>query len=286
MKIVIGGSGYIGGHLCKYFSEKGDLLTGTFNSHPRRGLDYFDLGNPNLENLKADLKKADTLFLCSSICKVDECKKDEERAKKVNTDGTRRIIEQCFEKGIIPVFFSSDYVFNGDKGNYTEEDEKNPCTVYGTHKAIIEDFLLSSRQPFLIARLSKIYGTEKGDGTYFNEIIERLKRGEILRQAIDQKLTPTHIDDLVKILDISIQKKLRGLYNIVASEIYSRYDLALLVKSQLGISFGEIIPCSIRDFNFLDNRPLDTGLINTKITKEIGYKFKNISESLEELKAL
>ena len=73
---------------------------------------------------------------------------------------------------------------------------------------------------------------------------------------------------------------------MVASEIYSRYDLAVLVKSQLGITSGEIIPCSIKDFEFLDNRPLDTGLINTKITKKTGYRFKSVTESIEELRCL
>ncbi len=284
MKIVIGGSGYIGSNLCKYFSKSGDLLVGTFTSHPREGLNYFDLENPDLEKLRVDLKKADTLFLCSSICKIDECKKDEERAKRINIDGTRKVIEQCFEKGIIPVVFSSDYVFDGNKGNYTEKDKTCPNTIYGEHKSVIEDFSLNSGQPFLIARLSKIYGTEKGDGTYLDDMIERLKRGEILKQATDQKITPTHIDDLINVLDISVQKKLRGLYHMAASEIYSRYDLAVLVKSQLGITSGEIIPCSIKDFKFLDNRPLDTGLINTKITKETGYKFKSVPESIEELR--
>ncbi len=284
MKIVIGGSGYIGSNLCRHFSNKRDLLTGTFTSHPKEGLEYFDLENSDLEKLKVDLEKADTLFLCSSICKIDECKREEEKAKKINIDRTKRVLEQCFERGIFPVFFSSDYVFNGDRGDYTEDDETNPCTVYGTHKKIIEDFLLKCGEPFLIARLSKMYGINREDGTHFSEIIKRLRKGEILRQATDQKLTPTYIDDLVNVLDISLHKKLRGLYNIVASEIYSRYDLAVLVKLKLGINSGEIIPCSIKEFNFLDNRPLNTGLRNDKIVKATGYKFKSILECIERLR--
>jgi dTDP-4-dehydrorhamnose reductase len=283
MNIVIGGSGYIGRNLCKHFSEKNELLIGTYYQHKKEGLSFFDLSNPDLKKLDIDLKKARNAFICSSICNIDRCKTEEKEAYKINVEGIEKIISQCFDLDLFPVFFSSDNVFNGKKGNYTEEDETNPCNVYGTHKKIIEDFLLNSRENFLVARLSMIYGTQER-GQYFEEIIGKLKKGLCLRQATDQKLTPTHIDDLVNILDISIQRGLKGLYNIAASGIYSRFELSKLIKSRLEICSGMIIPCSIKDFKFADNRPLDMGLNNAKIMKETGYRFIPVEKALKKLK--
>jgi len=284
--MIIGASGYIGQNLYNYFSRKNDVTIGTYYKSPKKGLYYFDLEHPNLKNLRAYLKKTSHAFICSAITNIDECKRNEKRAYKINVEGTKKLIEQFFKLDIIPIFLSSDMVFDGEKGNYTELDKTNPCNIYGNHKKIIEDFLLNSNEPYLIARLSKIFGLGFNDNTLLTNWVKQLQNDEVIRCATNQILSPTYIKDLTNILDLVIEKKLYGLYNITSPESFSRFELAMILKSQLKIKSGKIMPCSIRDFNFLDVRPFNISLNTEKLIKDANFKFSQMKNCISKLEKL
>lgn len=285
MILIIGASGYIGGNIYKRFLSKGEEVTGTYFNSKKDGLIYLDLENPNLKNLNLDLKKIDYCIICSAIANIDLCKKDEEKARKINVYGTKKIIEQLFEEGITPVFFSSDNVFDGEKGDYKEFDERNPVNVYGKTKKEIEDYLISGKRDFLIIRISKIFGLEPKDGTLLTTWAYQLKNNEVIKSAYDQKLSPTYVLDLVEILYLILKKKFRGVYNVASPESFTRDGIAKMINSKLGLN-GNIISCSIKDFNFLDKRPLNTSLNVQKVLSETNFKFKSMNDILEELKSI
>jgi dTDP-4-dehydrorhamnose reductase len=284
MKLVFGGSGYIGQRLCEYLSRKNELLAGTYFHSSKKGLHYFDLEDPDITKLDVDLNKANYAIICSAMTNIDQCKADQRKSYKINVDGTKKLIEQLFQKNIFPIFFSSDHVFDGKKGNYSESDKTCPCTVYGSHKAIIENFLLNTRKPFLIARLSKIFGLILSDKTILTSWAEQFKNDETVRCATDQRLSFTYAGDLMEVLDLAMEKKLCGLYNMASPESFSRFELATMLKSQLNIKSGKIVPCSINDFNFLDSRSLDTSLNCKKIIKATGFKFSKMEGCISILK--
>jgi len=287
MAIIIGASGFIGRHLYNYFSEKSAETIGTYcnSSNTNSNLRYFDLRKPNLKNLESDLKKHKHVFICSAITRPDECKIKEKESREINVTGTKDLILQCFDNNLAPIFFSSEYVFNGENGNYKESDKKTPNTVYGCQKAEIEDFLLSTRNSrCLIIRLGHIFGLEKNDKTIITSIAEQLIAGKTLNCAKDQIFNSTYVGDLTELLDISLQKNLNGLYNLVTPETHSRYELASIIKSELDIKSGVILPCSIKDFKFADNRPLNMSLDSGKIISETGFNFPSLKSHLKKLK--
>ena len=284
MVLIIGGSGYIGKNLCDYFSKNRKLTVGTYCNFPKKGLIHFDLTNPNIEKMKKNSEKDNYIIICSAISNIDFCKKNEKKVYKVNVEGTKKTLEQIFDLKKIPIFLSSDYVFNGKIGNYSERDKTNPCNVYGKHKKIIEDFILKSNGEFLIARISKIFGLEPNDNTLLTSWANQLKNNEEIYCAQDQRFSPTYIKDLANAINISIEKNLRGLYNIASQESFSRFGLANMVKEKLNIKTGKIIPCSIRDFNFLDSRPLNTCLNVNKFIQETRFKFSKVEDCINKLK--
>ena len=284
MILVIGGSSYIGRKLCEYFSKKKRLAAGTYCNSPKNNLIYFNIENPDINNLPIDLKKVDYAFICSAITNIDLCKKNEEKAYKINVEGTKKTLEQLFDKNIFPIFLSSGYVFNGKFGNYSERDKTNPCNVYGKHKKIIEDFLLKSNEEFLIARISKIFGLKPNDNTLLTSWIKQLNDNETIHCASNQIFSPTYVVDLVMAFDTAIQKKLKGIYNIASQESFSRFELANMVKGKLNIKTGKIIPCYINDLDFADLRPLDTSLNTEKFHKATGFKFSKIEDCINKLK--
>jgi dTDP-4-dehydrorhamnose reductase len=270
MILIIGGSSYIGKNLFNAFLNRGFPVHGTYYNSPEKRLLYFDLENPNIKDLNIDLKKINRGIICSAISKIDECKRDEKRAYKINVAGTKRIIEQFWSNKITPVFISSDFVFDGKKGNYTEQDKTNPCTVYGSHKKEIEDFLLNSNKDYFITRISKIFGLEN-DGTILVDWINKLRNKEDIKCATDQIFCPTYIQDLTNAITLGIDLNLRGLYNIASPEKFSRYDLASKLRDKLQLKTGNIDPCSIKNFNFLDNRSLNTSLLSDKFMREVNF---------------
>ena len=194
------------------------------------------------------------------------------------------MISDLFDRDIVPIFLSSDYVFEGEKGFYDELDEKVPVNVYGKHKKIVEDFLIQSKRKYVVARLSKVYGILPGDGTILTTWIEMLKEGDVINAAHDNILSPTYIHDLAKAILIIIRSGLTGSYNLAAPDAYSRLQLAELVKSRLGIENGKIVPCSIRDFQFDDKRPLNTSLNSMKFCDFAKFRFSRVEDNIDKIK--
>tara|TARA_Y100000310_G_scaffold31490_1_gene29867 strand:- start:480 stop:1340 length:861 start_codon:yes stop_codon:yes gene_type:complete len=284
MIIIFGAGGFIGKYVYDYFSKQGKVLAATSHSQDSN-LIYFDLEHHDLNDLKdsIDLDKVTHAIILSAITKPDDCKKNPEQTYKINVEGTKKLIEQLWQRQIFPIWFSSEYVFNSDKGNYSEQDEKNPNTVYGGHKQIIEDFLLNSGKKFFIARLGKVFSSNPEDNRIVTSIFEELKNNETIKCATDQIFSTIYVKDLVKLLEVVIEKNLQGLYNVVGPEYFSRFDLAKKIKSQLNIESGKIVPCSIKDFDFIDNRPFNTSLNPEKIIRDTGFEFTKMVDCIKNL---
>jgi len=285
MKIlIIGASGFIGGNLKRNFEKRGVEVIGTAFPEKIAGLHYFSSVDSNLTDIDTDLKVIKYAIICSGISNINECKNNGELAFKINVTGNKRIIEQCFENKIVPVFLSSDAVFDGKKGGYSELDETNPCNEYGKHKKAIEDFLLKSNKEFIITRLSKVFGTKPKDGTFITSLISQLKENRTLSCAADQIFCPIYINDLVNLFYLACDKNLRGLYNFSSSETFSRYELAALLKSELNIKQGKIVKCLIKDINSADCLPQNISMKSDKIREATGYKFSKMSDHIKKIK--
>ncbi|MBN2545432.1 MAG: SDR family oxidoreductase [Spirochaetes bacterium] len=282
--LIIGASGYIGSNLKKHFEKKGIEVIGTTFPEKIEGLKFFNSVDSDFKDLDIDLKEIKYAIICSGISNINECKMNSEMAYKINVSGNKKIIQQCFKYGIVPVFLSSDAVFDGLKGNYTELDETNPCNEYGKHKKAIEDYLIKSKEEYIITRLSKVFGTKPKDGTFITSLVSQLKEGKVLNCAIDQIFCPVHIEDLVNLFYLACEKNLRGLYNFCSTESFSRYELANLLKSGLDIKQGKIVKCLIKDINSLDCLPQNISMRSDKIIDALEYKFSKMSDHIKEIK--
>lgn len=284
MIIIVGSSGYIGKEIYYYLKKQNEQVIGTYNNNPVDDMYHFDLEKPDLNNLKVNLKNVTHVVISSAIARIDECKKNQKKAYNTNVIGTKKLIQQVTKKNIIAIFLSSDQVFDGKKGNYKELDERNPINVYGEQKKIIEDYLLTIKKPFLIMRLSKIFGLKKADNTLITNWVETLFKDKEIKCAIDQVLSPTYVGDIAKAVEICIKNDLHGVYNVCNPESFSRYELAIKVKQQLQIKSGKIIPCSINDFNFIEQRPPNTSINPSKFINETNFKFMKMQDCIDNLK--
>ena len=137
------------------------------------------------------------IIITSAKPNISFCEKNSLEAYKINVEGTLKLIKKLKNNVLKIIFLSSDYVFDGKKGNYNDTDKTDPNTVYGKHKKIIEDEIKKLTNNFLVLRLSKIYGLKKGDNTIFGVANQLRKEKKFLLPKINFS-AEAFIDDLVR----------------------------------------------------------------------------------------
>lgn len=150
-------------------------------------------------------EKPDIVFHAAAMTQVDDCEKLPEQALLHNTTAVKNISDACSEINAKLVFFSTDYVFNGQKRSpYLPDDARDPVSVYGKSKANAEEYLERNNNNFIIFRLSWLYGLS---GRSFPKTILKLaKTNPSLSIVSDQTGAPTWTKDIAKWLRISLEK--------------------------------------------------------------------------------
>lgn len=217
-------------------------------------------------------------------CEDDKLLRDEGQAWMVNVVGTENIVAVAKKTGKRVIYISTDFVFDGTKEFYTEEDQPNPVNWYGITKHEGEKTVSKYSNDATVVRIAypyRAYYPQKKD--FVRRILERCKRGEKLIGITDHIITPAFIDDIAYVLKTIIEKKLSGIFHAVGSQSMSVFDAIKLVEKIFGFS-GEVEPVT-REIYFQNKalRPFKLVLKNDKINK-LGIKMSRFDEGLEEIK--
>lgn len=265
--LVIGASGLIGWDVYKTFVSHGIDVTGAYYSHPKPGLvkgGYQDIGDELI-------KGAGFVVFSGAMTDIGKCAADKEQSEYVNVIKTKEILLKCKAYGACPVFLSSDYVFDGTEGNYSEGHTKTPTTVYGRQKAEIEDFITENFTDYYIFRLSKTYSVNLEERSVFSEIYSALANHEKVFAAVDQYFNFTNVEYVSHILYkfIISESKPFGLYNLVKNRTVSRYSLVCDVAGLFGFDETLIQPITLNSLPFSETRPLNTTLTCEKLKRTL-----------------
>jgi len=235
-------------------------------------------------NLFNKLKPAIVIHTASET-NVDKCETEREHAWKTNVDGTRNIAVACGKVGAKLVYISTDYVFDGEKGNYTEQDKPNPINYYGVTKLEGEKQVTQNCQKYFILRTSVLYGWHPWKQNFATWIINQLKQNKKITVVKDHYNTPTLADNLAEITLEAIQKNLQGLYHASGSERVSRYAFAKQIAKAFNLDPNLIKPIKISQLTaWIAKRPKDSSLNTDKIQKKLKTKPLNIHEGLNKMK--
>ena len=266
MILVLGASGYIGNNLYNNFIKEGFDVVGTYLKNKKNRFIYFDIRNMCLDEIKLD-KKIHYLIIASGInTNIDDSKKDWKNSYYINVTKTKIVIDYCFKNNIVPIYISSDGVFDGTKGKYKETDKKNPVNCYGHIRNEVEDYLINSGNKFMILRMGRVFGTDLKDGTIITNIIKQLKEKKRILCADDHIFTPLHIEDLCGALIKLIRDKYEGILHLNSVEATSRYKVAKTVQKYFNLHDVKIIPCRINSLGLLEKRPLLIDLDDSKFS--------------------
>lgn len=219
----------------------------------------------------------------AAITNVDYCELNPEECIEVNTVAVRNLFTVSKKHNAHFQLLSTDFVFDGKKGNYSEEDEVVPLSVYARSKANAERVLLEDAYSnWSIVRTIIVYGV--GNNLSRSNIIcwakDALMKGQELTIVDDQFRAPTWADDLAwACLRICSLNK-TGIYHISGPETMSIYELVCRIARHFGLSHEKVKRSKSTDLKQPAQRPPYTGFNLSKAKSELGYAPKTIEETL------
>lgn len=282
--IIIGAIGLLGREFSSVHRKYYPGCLGTTRDPARKDFAYLDLACPDITPLRLAASGYQDALILAGISKIATCQDNKELSRRINYTGTLTLIQQLVKEGIKPIFFSSDYVFNGKSGNYDDEAPPDPLNEYGRHKAEIEARLKEiCHGKYLVVRLSKIFSLEKGNGTIFDEMASILSSGGTVWSASDQIFSLTLISDLVNVVTTLQRNNATGVYNICSPEVWSRYDLALRMAECLGVAPRKVQKISLDELGESFTRPKNTSMATKRLDRDVNYRFTPIMHCIRKI---
>jgi dTDP-4-dehydrorhamnose reductase len=273
MRIVIaGGKGLIGKNIIPHLSNFYECIP--------LGVDEWDVTDEKIGRKVLESFKPDVVINLAALTDVDGCEEMIELAQKVNIKGAECVARLCAEYGIALIYFSTDYVFNGEKKSpYVEEDIPQPLSVYGMTKLEGERRVSSIHPKPLIIRTQWIYGN--GGENFITKIIDIATREGVVKVVDDQFGSPTYAKDLAEPIRLLIELRKAGIYHVVNSGICSWYGLAKEVFRIRNIPV-DVIPLSSEELRRKAKRPSFSALSTEKLRKDTGYTLRSWKDALKE----
>ena len=285
--LIIGASGFVGTRLYAYLGQSSAVAT--HNNRPVAGGVAFDATRDRLS--ESILKRYPGLthaFILHGVTNIDACARDPAGTARVNVSSIKQVIDALADCGVMPVFVSSDAVFDGSRGLWTEQDTVRPILTYGRHKVVIEEYLMRGSGPYLIVRMSKVVTVESGAGDLLGDWMDKLEHGVEIRCADDQIFSPININDAIDALVRLAESGHSGLFHVCCPQPVSRLGLLRSLADevrQYRKMDAHIVPCSIRDFEFVEPRPLDTSMSPAKLYATLGRSFDDLRQVCREAAA-
>jgi dTDP-4-dehydrorhamnose reductase len=283
--LITGTSGLLGNKIVDIAKHNYKVIP-TYNTKPLHS-NSLKLEIANLNEALSIFNKLEPNIVIhtASETNVDKCENEKEHAWKTNVQGTRNIAEACKNVGAKLIYISTDYVFDGKKGLYNEEDKPNPVNYYGLTKLEGERQVIEYSNNYAILRTSVLYGWHPWKQNFATWVINQLKQDKETKVVDDHYNTPTLVDNLAEITIEVTEKDRRGLYHASGSERISRYEFAKQIARTLNLNAELVKPVKMSQLTaWIAKRPRDSSLNTSKIQKQLKTKPLDITEGLNKMK--
>jgi len=283
--LILGSSGILGFNLFNYFREKNNVIGSSFYKRP--SFIQCDITKKtDLYNIFRSVRP-DIVILCAAMSSPQQCENQAQRANLINHIAVGTVAKFCHDYRVFLVHISTDHIFDGKKGNYSERDKPNPICVYGETKLLgeyeIPKYL--ERDKYIILRPTLIYGKSFSRKRGADEVIGlSLKEKGYFEAFVDDIRCPVLVNDISLALSKLLTKKKTGVYHLGGSQKITRYEFAIKYAEIYGFDTSKIIPIKIEDKLDPKKRPYDLSLNIEKVKKTIKIEFHNIEDGLRMVK--
>ena len=252
------------------------------------GYHYFGIDITNTDLLLNTIRAVKPHFIINTaaVTNVDFCEENKELCDAVNKDSVKHLVEITKELNAHLIHISTDFIFDGTKGNYKETDIPNPINYYGKSKLLAEEIIVNSTIDYTILRTILVYGkvAKMNKSNIVLWLKETLEDKDEVTIVNDQFRMPTYVEELARACLLAMQEEVKGIFNVSSSELLSVYEIAQQIADVFELDRTLIKPISTATLNQTAKRPPKTGFNLEKSIKELGLKPKTFKEDLQRFK--
>jgi dTDP-4-dehydrorhamnose reductase len=280
--VVTGSSGLLGRNLMNILKDDFEVVgIDRYVPEGQKGLTV-DLTQKE-QTLKSIVTTAPSVVVHTAAeTNVDRCETERDLAQRINIGGTANVAAASARVRAKLILISTDYVFDGRKGNYAETDEPNPISFYGLTKLEAERIVASTSNS-LIVRTSVLYGWHPSKLNFATWILKGLRDRETLKVVNDHINSPTLADNLADAIRKAIERNSQGVLHVAGSERISRFDFARRIARRFDLDERLLVPVRMSDLNWIARRPRDSSLNIGKAEKELGIELFGVDRGLDEM---
>jgi len=268
--MITGAGGFVAGSVLVQARDRWETLAVTRTSRPAlekiaSRVVVRDITDRDLTRALLVEFRPDVVIHTAALADIDYCEGHPEEAFAVNTMATDTLAACCAEHGARLVYCSTDTVFDGRRGMYTESDRPGPVNIYARSKAEAEARVAARGGNTVIARLSLVLGIPLlGAGNAFLPgLLRRLRAGEKAPFPVNEIRTPVDVVTLGGALLEVAASDYQGFLHLAGNTRLSRYDMACQIARHLGYSDRLIEPVDSSTMPGRAPRPADVSLDNT-----------------------
>jgi len=285
--LITGASGQLGNSVVNQLFGKYELLATDISNNKFNTLNipFSILDITDIEQIKNILTNfnPDVIINLAAFTDVDGCELNPDKVYLLNAKSVE-MLSNNFDGQFIQI--STDYVFDGYNGPYSEDDGTNPISIYGKTKLEAEKILQDNINNWCILRTNVLFDYYNNSETSsIKWIIDSLKANKSINVVDDQWNNPTWTQNLAEIIELVINKNVTGLYNYGGAVYLNRFEFTKIIADIFNLDKTLILPISTESLNQAAKRPLKGGLKIEKIEEEFDVKCVDLNTSLSMIKS-
>ncbi|MEI7584175.1 NAD(P)-dependent oxidoreductase [Runella sp.] len=287
--LITGSNGLLGQKLVELLIQQSTIkVIATARGENRlpftEGYDYYSMDITKQDEVVSVIEKTlpDAIIHGAAMTNVDQCESEKEACWSQNVTAVEYIAEVCRKHDIFLCHVSTDFIFDGAAGPYTEEGEANPLSFYGWSKYAAEKLVQHSGLRWAIARTVLVYGIAY-DMSRSNIILwvkKSLEDGKNIKVVTDQWRTPTLAEDLAMGCYLIANQEAEGIFNISGKDLLTPYEMAIMTADYFELDKSLIAQADSSTFSQPAKRPARTGFVLDKARSILGYEPRSFTEGI------
>jgi dTDP-4-dehydrorhamnose reductase len=283
--LVIGASGQVGAALIETLGARGHDAIGTYAHHPVEGAVALDIRDEAAVERTMAEARPDWVLCPAGLTHVDFCEDHPAEAFAINRDGPLLAARAAARVGAGFVYYSTEYVFDGERGPYAEDDGARPLSQYGLSKWEGERAVLAAAARAVVVRTTVVYGPDRQGKNFVYQLMRNCRSGQGMRVPADQISSPTYNVDLAAASVELCERGLTGVYHLAGDGLLDRYAFALLACRVFDLDPTHIAPVETRALGQKAPRPLRGGLSIDKARAHLTTLLRSPEAGLRAMRA-
>ena len=276
--LVTGASGLLGSNVGRLFRLGPEAKTMTTIAMTRTHIfpNYFaEMVQGDLTDLESlrdaiEVSQPDVVLHAGAMASHEACEANPDLAQRVNVDATKVIADVSRKIGAAFIYISTDAVFDGKTGNYSEDDAPNPFSIYGRTKLAGEEAAFSSNPESLVIRTNFFGWSQTRDRSILEFFVNNLRAKVKVKGFTDFKVTSIYAQNLACAIKLLVDNHNTGLVHLASSDSLTKYEFAVECATVFNLDADLISPSNSQSIGFITSRSRDLSLNSTRCESLLG----------------